>query len=284
MNIKYFETVNADLIRSPGWFKKLLVCGLLSFIPVFGQIVINGYLYAWAREAAWGIQRPLPRRVFGNEDGQLYARGGRVFVVQFVYMLIPAALMIGAYIVLIMMAFYLTAQPNELASSGGLGIMGVAILLMIVAALLSCVLQVFAWAGAMRATVYGSITAGLRFSEVLGMLKRDFGGILRIFGMNLLVGMIASTVVSLAFQLVFCLMGAMVAVFMTTAADSVMTGEAAWYRYFFVSLVVTVPLYYASFMAALYTLSLTSRALGYWARGILPDLWQAAPQGFKEAE
>ncbi|MDR3052309.1 MAG: hypothetical protein LBU48_00410, partial [Coriobacteriales bacterium] len=82
MPIKYFSTVYGDLQGSHGWVRKMFFLTFLSFIiPIFGPLVVNSYLFGWARDAAYGVQTPLPKRVFGNEDGQLYARAGRLFVV-----------------------------------------------------------------------------------------------------------------------------------------------------------------------------------------------------------
>ena len=55
-----------------GWFAKICVLALVAFIPILGPIVVSGYLLGWARDAAWGMDNPLPRKVFGNEDGRLY--------------------------------------------------------------------------------------------------------------------------------------------------------------------------------------------------------------------
>ncbi len=63
--------------------------GLVSLVPIFGWIVVAGYLYGWARDIAWGVHAPLPAHVFGNEDGRLYSRGFFVLVISFVCSLIP---------------------------------------------------------------------------------------------------------------------------------------------------------------------------------------------------
>ena len=74
MNIKYFRTASNDISASEGWFKTILLLGLISFIPIFGIIVVMGYAFGWAREIAWGTRAPLPKKIFGNEDG-MYSRG-----------------------------------------------------------------------------------------------------------------------------------------------------------------------------------------------------------------
>ena len=85
----YFSAAWGDITRSPGWFSKILRLGLLNLIPIFGVIVTYGYLYGWARDIAWNVHRPMPDRIFGNEDGNLYKRGFFILVTGFVCSLIP---------------------------------------------------------------------------------------------------------------------------------------------------------------------------------------------------
>ena len=75
MQAGYFRTAWADIKNSPGWFGKLCLLALILFIPVFGPIVLYGYAFGWARDMAWDVHRPMPARIFGNEDGKLYSRG-----------------------------------------------------------------------------------------------------------------------------------------------------------------------------------------------------------------
>ena len=48
----YFKTAWSDVTQSPHWVTRILLLALLSFIPVFGWIVIAGYLWGWAPPAA----------------------------------------------------------------------------------------------------------------------------------------------------------------------------------------------------------------------------------------
>ena len=58
-----------DVTKSPGWASVVLRLGLLCLIPIFGVVVMYGYLFSWARDIAWNVHRPLPRKIFANEDG-----------------------------------------------------------------------------------------------------------------------------------------------------------------------------------------------------------------------
>ena len=85
----YFAAAWGDVTKSPGWASVVLRLGLLCLIPIFGVVVMYGYLFSWARDIAWNVHRPLPRKIFANEDGSLYRRGFFIFVVALVLSLVP---------------------------------------------------------------------------------------------------------------------------------------------------------------------------------------------------
>lgn len=58
----YFAAAWGDVAKSPGWASVLLRLGLLCLVPVFGVVVMYGYLFSWARDIAWNVHRPLPKR------------------------------------------------------------------------------------------------------------------------------------------------------------------------------------------------------------------------------
>ena len=85
----YFAAAWGDVAKSPGWASVVLRLGLLCLIPIFGVVVMYGYLFSWARDIAWNVHRPLPRKIFANEDGSLYRRGFFILVVALVFSLVP---------------------------------------------------------------------------------------------------------------------------------------------------------------------------------------------------
>ena len=89
MQTGYFNAAWQDIKNTPGWFGKLILLSLLSFVPIFGWLVVLGYLYGWARDIAWDVHGPMPKHIFGNEDGKLYSRGFFAMVIGFVFMLAP---------------------------------------------------------------------------------------------------------------------------------------------------------------------------------------------------
>jgi hypothetical protein len=294
MRIKYFATVFDDIKASSGWVRKMFLLGLLRFIPIFGPMIVQSYLYGWVRGAAYGAQTPLPRRVFGNEDGQLYRRAWNLFVVQLVYMLLPYLLIFIA--VVFLYPWYLVSGVLEAIwygdylafANADFLVLGHAdtqdLLLRLVlfvvflgaAALLAVILGVFNWAGSLRTSIYGSIKAGLQFREVFNMLKRDFMGILKILGMSFLVLFIASFAVGIVIGvLTIPFIMLLIAASLGVAQQGADSAEAIWGYFLNMTLAyaaLSVVAYYLEFVAVMFVNTLTVRALGYWARSSLPDL------------
>lgn len=275
----YFAAAWGDVTRSPGWVSKLMRLGLLLLVPVFGAIVLYGYLYAWARDIAWNVHRPLPDRIFGNEDGNLYKRGFFILVIGLVFSLIPAifnglaSVFSGVSIVGIGLGSY--AALDGMASSAGGGLF-VGFLLNVVAFVLSLAVAFFVWVGSMRCAVYGTLSSGFQISKIWAMLRYDFAGLLRIFGMvilcNLVVGVIAFVCI---FLVVF--VGAFAAF---AFAASELPGVIAAFG---VLLLVIAAVVAALFVSVLIE-ALTVRALGYWTRQFEVHLWggQEDPLPFEQ--
>ena len=66
------------------WVGKVLIGGLISLIPLIGQLAVLGYALKVAQNVAQGNPRPLPR---WNEFGDHLMRGLYDFVIRLVYAL-----------------------------------------------------------------------------------------------------------------------------------------------------------------------------------------------------
>ena len=74
------------LTSDEGWWKSICILSLISLIPIVGPIAVSGYCFRWAREAAWGIEEPLPR---GKGDlGAAIKSGWFVFLPTFVWAMV----------------------------------------------------------------------------------------------------------------------------------------------------------------------------------------------------
>ena len=198
----YFAAAWGDVTKSPGWASVVLRLGLLCLIPIFGVVVMYGYLFSWARDIAWNVHRPLPRKIFANEDGSLYKRGFFIFVVALVFSLVPELvnLFIGmsAGFSFGGTALYGSYVPAIFGSMIWLAGNSASVALSFLAAL-------FFWVGAMRVSLYGTLSSGFQVQKIWAMMKHDFIGLLRIVGMAILIAVaiaFSAMVLALFFALI----------------------------------------------------------------------------------
>lgn len=194
MKIQYFRSAWEDIKHSPGWFGKLCLLALVNFIPVFGGIVTAGYLYGWAREIAWGAHEPMPARLFANEDGKFWRRGWCIFLLCFLFGLIPTILISIANSIettSVVMTFYGFQTVNDPAMGA------LSTLLSVIGILVGIVALLASWVGGMRVAIYDRLSAGFQFGKIWKMYKHDVGGLWRIFGMYVLMLFICAIVITI---------------------------------------------------------------------------------------
>lgn len=268
----YFSAAWGDITKSPGWFSKTLRMGLLCFIPIFGVLVVYGYLYGWARDIAWNVHRPMPEKIFGNEDGNLYKRGFFILVIGFVFSLIP-----GAFSFLTSMVTGVSFLGAATASSAPLGVgsLLMALVFSLAGLVLTFAVVFFYWVGAMRCALYGTLSSGFQFGKIWAMLRYDFTGLLRIFGMSLICG----AVVGIA---AFILIGLSVTLGVIFGVAFIQNETQVVIYTLVILLLILVLCVVSSFISVLIT-ALISRALGYWTRQFQVNLWggQEDPMPFE---
>ena len=281
MQTGYFSAAWRDVKNSPGWFGKVAILGLVGLVPVFGQIVAYGYLFGWARDISWGVHAPLPPRIFGNEDGALYRRGFFAFVIVFVCSLMPWAL--G------MVWGVLTGLGAFWSARGGFAVaFGPAMMMLWLLFAAAVVLSLlFSWVGTMRMSIYGRLAPGFQFGRIWAMMRRDFGGLLRILGMAVFL-MVATGVVVWAATLAITLAGALAGVVIGTPVVSTnnpfvlmatVPGLVA------LVMILVVACAALSTAAGAFSMALIARALGYWTRQFDVPSWhgQDDPMPFEMA-
>lgn len=280
--IEYFKSAWGDIKNSPGWLGKLCLLALLNFVPVFGQIVAFGYLYGWAREIAWGTHQPMPAKILANEDGKLYRRGWFIFVLVFVFSLIPGAIVgIGQSFEtreVVMTVWGLQVVKNPVMSLVGTSFNLVGIVL-------SLVFSVFAWIGSMRVAIYDRLSAGFQFGKIWSMLRHDTNGILRIFGMNLLFALVLGLLLSMVFMVLIMMVitvgvaGLVGSGFTIDSLQYLDTSETIQLLVQLIGsagLIGIVSLAIASFLmfaVSLFVDMLVTRAMGYWTMQFDVALW-----------
>lgn len=273
MNGQYYRTALQDITSSKGWFKKLLLLGLIDFIPVFGQMTVYGYAYEWAHKAAWGMQTSMPEKIYGRKNSKMLRWGWFNIVIGIVMAIIPIIIIwIGNALTGINANDEITYY-HRAPSAGSYIASGFGTLFVVVGYILTFVAMFFTWIGSMRMTIYNRLGSGLQFKQIWTMLKKDFGGIMRIFGMELIFMLIAGIVLFIIFLIV--MFTAFFSVGISAAGNlPYMYGGGDSDRMMFdilLSMVlVTLPLFillvYAFSVYDVFVQLLVTRALGYWTR------------------
>ena len=294
MQIKYYQTAWNDIKNSKGWFGKLCLLALVGLIPIFGQIVIFGYLYGWARDVAWGVHEPMPAKIFGNEDGKLYRRGWFIFVLVFVFSLVPAIIS-GVGSSMQQAGYYSALYDTSSKLEPTVAIGGIIYLIGILAALF---VSILAWIGSMRISIYDRLSAGFQLGSIWKMFRKDTGGVMRIFGMNLLVGLILGIILSIIITImvvafIFIIAAAMAGMGYTPESLQYMSDEQVTSFVLqlmgpaglagFLFLIVAV---FLGNLASTFVEMLVARAMGYWTWQFDVPQWrgQNEPMPFEYAQ
>lgn len=273
MNGRYFSTAWNDIKNSEGWIGKIFLLGLINFIPIFGQMTVYGYAFEWGHKAAWGMHTPLPRKIYGRKNSKMLRWGWFALVILFVCAVIPAIVTgIGNAIsdssTAAQTAAMYSHHYHASMATGNVLLGALGGVIAFVGFVFSIAAVFFFWAGTMRMMMYDRLGTGLQFGKVWSMIKHDFGGLLRIFGMSI----VCFVVYFLVFAIVVSIVGAGVigTLFVGAAAGSgmySMDSDAAL-GFILMALVSALPLvivlYYLSSVAEAFIQLLVSRALGYW--------------------
>ncbi len=280
---RYFYDSWHDITSSPGWFVTILKLALVLLIPIFGAIVVYGYLYTWARERAWGINQPMPRRIFENKDGKLYSRGGLIFIISIIVAAVSSLFlnidMLASVTRISQMLAYSPqsfSDPNVLFSMLPLyvvphsGLFGMVV---------SVILTIVGWIMSMRIAIYDSFNAGFRLDKVWKMLTHNILGILKVWLMSIIVTVVV-TIVGLVIAGLIVIIP-MAACFAMSGA----TVNAAIAAILLIIPLLLLAVYVALVLSSIET-ALVIRALGYWTETFNVPEWgsYAEPLPFEKDE
>lgn len=177
--IAYLKQAMADIVHTPKWFGILLLLGIVGCIPIFGAVVMYGFLLRWAREAAWRIESPMRSRVFDNSDGVLYAFGWRAFGLALLYALIPG--IVSAVLMSGQVAAQMASGALAGSAFGGSTVLAADVTLdlpgQIITLAVEWLIVPIIWVGMMRMALYRDISAGLQIGKIFQMIRRDVGGL-----------------------------------------------------------------------------------------------------------
>lgn len=270
----YFKSAWRDVTSSPGWMGKICLLALVGFVPVFGQVVLFGYLFGWARDIAWGVNGPMPNRIFGNEDGKLYLRGLFAWVLSLICSLLPLAVEVLWMIPAGGMAL-LGLGSHSFSPFFAFGLGGMVYTVVVLAAAVAA--SLFWLVGSLRMSIYGRFAPGLQFGRLLAMVRHDGGGALRLVGMYL-----ACAAVAVAALVVLVLVAMMlVAGLMVPIAGFSGLTSGSWASVLFAAggaLFLLVPLVLAAAFVGevlvVLVYALIIRAAGYWMQQFDVPAWR----------
>jgi len=165
------------------WITKVLIGGLIQFVPLLGTIAILGYSYRVALNVARGNPRPLPA---WGEFGDFLGRGFFALVIQIVYLL-PLIVLYGVFVFLTV-AGAAVAEDSE-AVAGVLGLLGLCLIPLQLVVVLVCGFA--SLAAIMRYLATDSLGEAFKFGEVIATLRNHIGSFLMILVVGILAGLVA---------------------------------------------------------------------------------------------
>lgn len=277
---RYFRTCYDDIKSSKGWFGKICLLGLIEFIPIFGQMTVYGYCWEWAHKAAWGVDSPMPKKIYGRPGSKMLRWGWFALVIAFVVAILPSIVMsIGGWLSSLgaETGIYTATGRYMVVNPGNILYAGLGWILYVVGLVLLVFASVITWVGVIRMTMYDRLGAGFQFVKVWAMIKRDFGGIMRIFGMMLLFEVIGAIIIGIITLIVLSIvLGATLTPLIIMASNGAYS-DSAFAGYVLTLILGMLPIIlvmcYVSFVYSTFVQLLVSRAVGYWTRQFNVAAW-----------
>ncbi len=151
------------------WLTVILLGGLFLMVPIFGQIVLVGFLFETVRNVAAGNSRPLPK---WNHLGETFSLGLPGFLIQIVYAL-PIILLSSVFGCLLLFG---TVMLRQQASVVGSAIMLTFLCILPLLSLAGMLIQPLTLGAMVRYIQTGSLGAALRVGAVVDLLRGDLSG------------------------------------------------------------------------------------------------------------
>ena len=225
----------------------ILVLGLLNCVPLVGQVFMLGYVCDWAKEAAWGMKGGP-----SHDSGDIGRRGKYGLMVLGVLFVWTAPIIIVAELL------------RFVPIVGGV--------LCFLVDLLCIIVSVVASAAALRSIIYERMMPGLQFGRVLGMARRDPGGLWQAFAISLL-----NVVLLIAALFLLLLPAGPFAASIVSSTPEQLLGSNLIIIVLLGMFTIVVALVVWVSGSVLSTLinALYARALGYWMEQFEPRKWRS---------
>lgn len=190
------------------WVVKLLIVGLISLIPIIGQLYLAGWMMEISKRTELGKENMLPDIDFST----FIKYGFKYLVVNIVYS-IP--------VILVSMSISFSSSILLVSDNAFLNFVGVifVFVLSVLNMLLAVAIYGLTYAGYIRVMDNGTIQSGLDFEIIFSMIRENFRDFLILIGM----GIIYSFVTSLGF--IVCCVGILFTLPFASAAMANLIGQ-----------------------------------------------------------
>lgn len=243
----YLRRAWGDLSSDEGWWRVILVLGLLNCVPLVGQVFMFGYVFDWAKEAAWGMKGGP-----SHDSGDIGRRGKYGLMVLAVLFIWTAPVVVVAELLRLVPVM------------GGV--------LCFLVELLAVLVSVIASAAALRSIIYERMMPGLQFGRVLNMARRDPGGLCQAFAISLL------NIVLLVAALFVVLLPAVpfvASIVFSTPEQILGSSLIVVVLLGMLTIVVSLVVWVAGAVISTLIYALYARALGYWMEQFEPRKWRS---------
>lgn len=253
----YMDDAWEDLESDEGWWRSVLALGLMNCVPVIGQIAMYGYLFDWAKEAAWGMKTKMSRNL--NDIGRCFKYGVLALWVIIIWIapIVAAGLLIG---------FIPAVGP-------------ILCFLIEVFAIFVGALSVV---GAFRSIVYEHVMPGLQFKRVFRMYRHDPSSLWQVFGIFLLnVPLLAAAL----FIVLLPTIPFIITITSATSAELLGSDLVPIVLLAMITIVVVLMVWVIGAIGSAFIATLYIRALGHWMEAFKPAKWKApdSPMPFEVA-
>lgn len=251
----YMDRAWCDLAADDDWWKATLVLGLMNCVPIIGQIIMFGYLFDWAKEAAWGMHTPLSRKL--GDLGRCARYGFLALWVMFIWV---APVVIAGFL----LGF----------------IPAVGTILQFLVEVFAVFVAALAAAGAFRSIIYERVLPGLQIKRVFRMFQRDPGGFGQAFCVILLVIPLLAAALFIVLLPTIPFINVIASVATTTVLGTDLVPLALLGV---VTIVVALIVWVAGALVSAFISALYMRSLGYWMEQFKPETWRSpsAPMPFE---
>lgn len=253
------------LTSDEDWWKSVCILSLISLIPIIGPIAVSGYCFRWAREAAWGIEEPLPR---GKGDlGAAIKSGWFVFLPTFVWAMV------------ISIAFTLLCLIPYVG-----GFLGVILLLASIVAMIVVYVMV------LRGVIYDKMGPGFQIGQAWKMCREEPEGLVRVFGVGIVCSTVTLFFAMIVYILVFCLVALLsIQPYASSSAAAHYTYGNGYNGYGISTMDLSTAIPSCIFAVIVFGLialfvqttatALVTRSLGYWMAQFEPARWGSSSAG-----